>query len=56
MAKFTRGQITRSLLNLSNSPKNIEELVTGLSLNYELDVIEPKSANTPFFFDVILRG
>ena len=56
MAKFTRGQITRSLLNLSNPPKSIGELSSALGVDYQIDVIEPKSANAPFFLDVILRG
>lgn len=56
MAKFTRGQITRSLLNLPKSPKSIGELSSTLGVDYQIDVIEPKSANEPFFLDVILRG
>ena len=56
MAKFTRGQITRSLLNLPNPPKNIGELVAGLSLIYDIDVVEPMSTSTPFFLDVILQS
>ena len=56
MAKFTRGQITRSLLNLSKSPQSIRELSSALSLNYEIDVVEPKSAREPYFLDVILQA
>jgi cytoplasmic iron level regulating protein YaaA (DUF328/UPF0246 family) len=56
MAKFTRGQITRSLLNLPKSPKSIGELSALLGADYQIEVIEPKSANEPFFLDVILRG
>ena len=56
MAKFTRGQITRSLLNLSNAPTSIRELSAALSRNYEIDVVEPKSAREPYFLDVILQA
>ena len=56
MAKFTRGQITRSLLNLSTPPKSIGELSSALGADYQIEVIEPKSSNAPFFLDVILLG
>ena len=56
MAKFTRGQIARSLLSLPKSPKNIGELSSALDVDYQIDVIAPKSANEPFFLDVILQS
>lgn len=56
MAKFTRGQITRSLLSLPKSPKNIGELSSALGMDYQIDVIEPKSAREPYFLDVILQA
>lgn len=59
MAKLTRGEITRSLLELSKSPKNISELAQALSNHFEafeIEVVEPAASKDLYLLNVILRG
>ena len=53
MAKKTRGEVARALLNLRKSPSNIETAAQALSASFEIELVAPSTSGKPYFIDVI---
>lgn len=56
MAKKTRGEVARALLNLKKSPKNVEAAAHALSDIFDIELVKPETARKPYSLDVILRN
>ncbi|OIQ77811.1 hypothetical protein GALL_404880 [mine drainage metagenome] len=56
MAKKTRGEVARALLNLKKSPKNVEAAAHALSDTFDVELVKPETARKPYLLDVILRN
>jgi len=56
MAKKTRGEVARALLNLKKSPTDIDGTAHALSDAFDLELVRPETARKPYLLDVILRS
>ncbi|HUW79238.1 MAG TPA: peroxide stress protein YaaA [Candidatus Nanopelagicaceae bacterium] len=55
MAKKARGEVARTLLSLTKTPTRVDEAAHVLSKTFEIELVKPTSANTPYSMDVILH-
>lgn len=55
MAKKTRGEVARALLNLAKEPTSIEVVARALSKAFDIELVQPIASGKPYFMDVILR-
>lgn len=56
MAKKTRGEMARALLNLKKSPTDIDEAAHALSDAFDIELVKPATAKKPYLLDVILHN
>jgi cytoplasmic iron level regulating protein YaaA (DUF328/UPF0246 family) len=54
MAKKTRGEITRLLVQEKMAPRNAEELFEAIKSKYECDLVTPKHGRS-WFIDVVVN-